>query len=78
MVGNRYLSGQKLSKKMGFWFKIATEPSLKPQVHLRRIEDLKRVTNKDIGLKDILDIVSKCSTGRKRAGEKGSDYSTPE
>jgi hypothetical protein len=34
--------------KIGFWFKIAAGPSLKPEVRLRRIEDLKRGTNKEI------------------------------
>jgi len=31
--------------KLGFWFKIAAGPSFKPQVRLRRIEDLKRGTH---------------------------------
>jgi hypothetical protein len=60
--------------KIGFWFKIAAEPSFpalldspsdlillvgrKPEVRLRRIEDLKRGTNKDIGPKDIFEMVS--------------------
>jgi hypothetical protein len=44
--------------KIGFWFKIAAEPSFKPEVRLRRIEDLKRDTNKDIGPKDIFEMGS--------------------
>jgi hypothetical protein len=55
--------------KIGFWFKIpsspkgfaetrAAGPSFKPQVRLRRIEDLKRGTNKDIGPKDIFEVAS--------------------
>jgi hypothetical protein len=31
--------------KIGFWFQIAAGPSFKPQVRLRRIEDLKRGTH---------------------------------
>jgi len=42
--------------KIGFWFKVAAGASFKPQVRLRRIEDLKRGTNKDIGPKDIFEI----------------------
>jgi hypothetical protein len=58
--------------KIGFWFKIAAGPSFpaardfppdqilfvgrKPEVRLRRIEDLKRGTNKDIGPKDIFEM----------------------
>jgi hypothetical protein len=44
--------------KIGFWFKIAAWPSFKPEVRLRRIEDLKRGTNKDIGPKDIFEMAS--------------------
>jgi hypothetical protein len=44
--------------KIGFWFKIAAGPSFKLQVRLRRIEDLKRGTNKDIEPKDIFEIGS--------------------
>jgi hypothetical protein len=35
----------------------------KPQVRLRRIEDLKRGINKDIGPKDIFEMGSKCGHG---------------
>jgi hypothetical protein len=45
--------------KIGFWFKIAAGPGFKPQVRLRRIEDLKRGTNKDIEPKDIFEMASK-------------------
>ena len=56
--------------KIGFWFKIpsspygfavtgAAGPGFKPPVRLRRIEDLKRGTHKDMGPKDIFEIVSK-------------------
>jgi hypothetical protein len=60
--------------KIGFWFKIAAElifPALldfppdsiifvgrRPEVRLRRIEDLKIGTNKDIGPKGIFEMAS--------------------
>jgi hypothetical protein len=60
--------------KIGFWFKISAGPGFPalldspsdliifvghtPQVRLRRIEDLKRGTNKDIGPKDIFEMAS--------------------
>jgi hypothetical protein len=56
--------------KIGCWFKIpssprkkrgfaetgAAGPGFKPEVRLRRIEDLKRGTNKDIGPKGIFEM----------------------
>jgi hypothetical protein len=63
-----------VGSKTGFWFKIAAGSSFpaeqdfapdqklfvgrKPEVRLRRIEDLKRGTNKDIEPKDIFKIGS--------------------
>jgi hypothetical protein len=60
--------------KIGFWLKIAAGPNFpaaqdfpsdrkisvgrKPQVRLRRIEDFKQGTNKDIGPKDIFEMGS--------------------
>jgi hypothetical protein len=60
--------------KIGFWFKIAAGPSFpakrdfppdqillvdrKPQATLLVVENLKRGTNKDIGPKDIFEMIS--------------------
>ena len=49
--------------KIGFWFKIAAGPSLKPQATLAVVEDLKRGTNKDIEPKDIFEMGSSFSAG---------------
>jgi len=48
---------------IGFWFKIAAGPSLKPQATLVVVEDLKRGTNKDIEPKDIFEMGSSFSAG---------------
>ena len=64
-----FLSVVEPISKIGFWFQIpsspdgfagtgAAGPSFKPQVRLRRIEDLKQGTNKDMGPKDIFEMGS--------------------
>ncbi len=44
--------------KIGFWFKVAAGPSVKPEEYHRYFEDFTRGTNKEIGPKDIFEIAS--------------------